>query len=366
MAQEPLPVTVVIPAYRRPDMVERAIRSVLRQHRTAAEILVVDDCSGDETGARATSLGARVITHEQNLGEGGARNTGLAKASHDWVALLDSDDEWLPCHLETVWNARNGHVLVGSAALVTGHVPARRVYGWSGTRPFVLRGPADVAVPENKLQPSAVLLLRQSALDLGGFRTGMPRAADLDMWVRMLERGTGLAIPRVTALYHVHPEQVSIDAAPMRAAYKAVIETYANRPWCNRVVRDRQAGVLAWDDARAAWAQGAPAAATGFSLARRLATPQRLAGLALLLTGRLRSRRLAARFTASGEPSSAILPGVDVDPLPNSAIDLRRDSRLRAVAQLVRRPPARILVRGHVDALLARALGSEPVWPPYD
>src|SRR4051794_32304698 len=101
MADEPLPVSVVIPAYRRPGMVERALRSVLAQTRRPAEVIVVDDASGDDTGARAAALGARVITHERNSGRGATRNRGIAAASQDWIALLDCDDEWLPRHLET-------------------------------------------------------------------------------------------------------------------------------------------------------------------------------------------------------------------------------------------------------------------------
>src|SRR5438128_2609983 len=146
MGSEPLPVAVVIPAYRRADMVERALRSVNAQTRRADEVIVVDDASGDDTGERAARLGARVITHERNQGEGAAHNTGIEAASHEWIALLHSDDEWLPQHLETVWSARDSHAVVSTAVLVIGGPPEdQRVYGWAGRRPRVIRGPADVA-----------------------------------------------------------------------------------------------------------------------------------------------------------------------------------------------------------------------------
>jgi glycosyltransferase involved in cell wall biosynthesis len=293
-----LPVTVVIPAYRRPDMVARAVESVLRQTRPPAEIIVVDDASGDDTGARAASLGARVIEHERNQGEGGARNTGLRLAEHDWVALLDCDDEWLPSHLETLWPARDGHVLVGSAALSTSGDPRdRRVYGWAGRRTRVLKSPPDVAVPENNLVPSAVMLRREPALEAGGFRP-LRRAADLDLWLRLLERGTGAAIPRVTALYHVHPGQVSTDQRLMDDAHRAVLDSHADRTWCTRALLRRHEGVVAWDSARAAWAAGERPVATGAALARRIAHPQRAIGVAQLLAGRYMRRRLAARTAA--------------------------------------------------------------------
>lgn len=292
---DPLPVTAVIPAYRRPDMVERAVRSVVAQERPPAEVIVVDDASGDETGARAEQLGARVITHEQNRGEGGARNTGLAAASHEWVALLDCDDEWLPAHLATLWPARAGHVLVGSAALTVGGPPGdRRVFGWAGRRACVMKAPPDVAVPENKLVPSAVMLRRDAALDAGGFGD-RERAADLDMWLRMLERGTGVAIPRVTALYHVHSGQVSTDQRLMDEAHRDVLDAHCERPWCTPALLRRHEGVVAWDAARAALANGDPRLRTGAALARRLAHPQRAGGVAQLLATRFMRRRLAAR-----------------------------------------------------------------------
>ena len=293
--EEPLPVSVVIPAYRRPDLVERAIRSVRAQTARPAEVIVVDDASGDETGPRAEQLGARVVTHERNRGEGAARNSGFDAAGNEWVALLDCDDEWLPDHLETLWAARDGHVLVGSAILGRGSgAKVGRVYGWTGRRPRVLRGPADVAVPDTKLTSSSVLVRREAALRAGGFRD-RERAADLDMWLRLLEQGTALAIPRVTALYHVHEEQVSADPRLMHESHKSVLDEHAEAPWCTPALRHRHEGVLAWDQARAAWARGEPRAATALGLARRLAHPQRVMGVAELLAGRVSRRRAAAR-----------------------------------------------------------------------
>src|SRR4051794_22007935 len=117
MASYSLPVAVVIPAYRCEATIERAVRSALAQRPAPAEVIVVDDASGDRSGELAAALGARVLTHERNQGEGAARNTGLNAAREPWVALLDADDEWLPGHLETLWRARGPHVLVGSATL---------------------------------------------------------------------------------------------------------------------------------------------------------------------------------------------------------------------------------------------------------
>jgi hypothetical protein len=346
-------------------MVERAIRSVRAQRAPATEVIVVDDASDDDTGERAAAHGAQVITHKRNMGEGASRNTGLRAAGTEWVALLDSDDEWLPTHLETVWADRDGHVLVGSAMLVTGGEGVdHRVQGWTGTRPRVLNGPADVALPENKLPASAVLVRREAVLDAGGFRD-LRRASDLDMWVRVLEGGSGVAIPRVTALYHVHPDQVSTDARQMHEAHRAVIAAHADRAWCTRRLQLRSEGVIAWDAARGAWAAGAPRMRTAIALGTKLARPQRAAAVVQLLAGRFRARRLATRFRPGGGPSTAILPGAVVDSAPPQAvIDLRDRSVMGALLYLARRPAARALVRGRALGLAVRALGVQPVRPP--
>jgi hypothetical protein len=295
MPLESLPVTVVVPAYRRPGMVERAIRSVQAQQRQPSELIVVDDASGDDTGARAEALGAKVITHEQNRGEGEARNTGIEAAENEWVALLDSDDEWLPAHLATLWDARASHALVGSAMLGVGpEVRSYRVYGWSGRQPLELTHPEDVAVPENKLPPSAVLIRRDAVLEAGGFRN-LPRAADLDMWLRVLERHSALAIPRVTGLYHLHAGQASIQPKLMQEAHQAVLDASANRGWCTAKIRRQHEGVVAWDTARADLADGGPTAAPLLHLVRQLADPWRAVGVIELLAGRFRGRRLATR-----------------------------------------------------------------------
>ncbi len=95
-------VSVVMPAYNRADTVRRAAESVLAQSFGDLELIVVDDGSTDGTGDAVRAIDPRVVvvTHARNQGMTPARNTGLARARGDYVAFLDSDDEWLPHHLE--------------------------------------------------------------------------------------------------------------------------------------------------------------------------------------------------------------------------------------------------------------------------
>ncbi len=288
-----LPVSVVIPAYNRPKMVRRAVQSVAAQTVAPREVIVVDDCSTDATGAVAAELGARVVRHEVNRGEGATRNTGLEQATQPWVALLDSDDEWLPEHLRTLWALRGDHVLVSTSCIgLDPESPARRVYGVPGPRPLRLRTPARLAHPDNCVPPSAALLRRDVALRAGAFDTTLERCADLELWLRMLEHGSGVAAPDVTAVYHLHAGQVSADGAAMQRAHRAVLERHAARPWCTTGVRRRFEGLMAWDALRAGG--GSSSAARAF--ARELRDPRRALGVAIALAWRARLRRRGARL----------------------------------------------------------------------
>ena len=98
---EPGLVSVVIPTYNRAYIVGRTIESVLAQTYSPVEILVIDDGSTDDTPAVVGRFGDRVrYIRQPNGGVAVARNHGFAEARGEFVALLDSDDEWLPWKLE--------------------------------------------------------------------------------------------------------------------------------------------------------------------------------------------------------------------------------------------------------------------------
>ena len=92
-------VSVIIPAYNREQTIGRAIRSVLNQTFQDFEIIVVDDGSTDGAKAVVDGFGdprIRYLHHERNRGAAAARNTGIRAARGEYLAFLDSDDEWLP------------------------------------------------------------------------------------------------------------------------------------------------------------------------------------------------------------------------------------------------------------------------------
>jgi glycosyltransferase involved in cell wall biosynthesis len=89
-------VSVVIPTYNRSAKVLKGIESVLTQTFLDLEVIVVDDGSEDDTGkVLAEHFGSRIrYYYHTNQGASAARNKGIAEARGEWIAFLDSDDEW--------------------------------------------------------------------------------------------------------------------------------------------------------------------------------------------------------------------------------------------------------------------------------
>ena len=355
-----MPVSVVIPAYNRPDMVVRAVRSALEQRPTPpTEVIVVDDCSTDGTGEAAARAGARVVRHEVNLGEGAARNTGIAHAREPWVALLDSDDEWLPDLLATLWPLRDGHVLVGGASLNCPPEPRPGRYaGVLARRPVVLRSPGVLIYPENFVAASGTMVRRDAIRAVGGYRPHLKGGADMDLWIRVLEQGTGLIVPRLVVVYHVHAGQVTADTSLMAAAHSAVARSYSDRPWWREAMLERWLGAAGYDAARRDWAAGRRRSALS-RVAEVLRSPTRTLGAGGILIRRVRLRRRSGMIDRQGRPTVAVLPGV-AGPVAD-ARDLRDMSSAAALAELALRPAHRAVVSSWRQGLVARLLGVRQV-----
>ena len=97
-------VSVIMPSYNTANFIAESIRSVIAQTYPNWELIIVDDCSRDETDAVVAPFLAdnriRYLKNEKNGGAAVSRNRALREAKGKWVAFLDSDDLWLPEKLE--------------------------------------------------------------------------------------------------------------------------------------------------------------------------------------------------------------------------------------------------------------------------
>jgi glycosyltransferase involved in cell wall biosynthesis len=355
-----LPVAVVIPAYNRAALLPRAIASVGAQRPyRPREIIVVDDASEDETAAVAAKLGARVVRHQVNLGPAAARNTGFAATDAPWLMQLDSDDEWLPHCLATLWALREGQVLV-SGGSIGRHASGRAWYnGAQGSKPRVLKSPADLAFPDNFIASSAVLLRASCVHAVGGYRADLRYAEDLELWLRLLELGTGMATPIAVSLYHSHSSQATSVREHVQSGHARVLAMSVDRAWWRASLGTRWSAVPQWDAFRRLLGQRRFLTAAHHAVIL-LRHPQRLWGLACLLRYRVRGRRRSARMTLEGLPSVAVLPGATAEAC-RVDLDLSGTALPVALLKLIVRPTELAVVgrRWHIPLLAALGIRAE-------
>ena len=123
------PVSVVVPCYRCAATIERAVASIAAQTLLPAEVLLVDDASGDETLAVLNILQARhgewlrVLAFESNRGAASARNAGWDAAHHPFIAFLDADDAWHRRKIEIQYSYMHAHPEVALSGHLCRQVP---------------------------------------------------------------------------------------------------------------------------------------------------------------------------------------------------------------------------------------------------
>lgn len=182
-------VSVVIPSYNSGRFVTEAVDSVLAQRRPAAEVLVVDDGSTDDTRQRLAGYGAPVrYLYQENQGVSAARNLGVRAASGDLIAFLDADDVWHRRKLEeqlAVLGRRPDIALLGSDT-----------FAWpAGQTPIVDEEPGGAVetVPWRRLAvknyfTTSSIVVRRSALERAGpFDPKLQGPEDYDLWLRVAE-----------------------------------------------------------------------------------------------------------------------------------------------------------------------------------
>ncbi len=179
-------ISVIIPAWNRADRLVSALESVYAQNNAPHEVIVVDDGSTDNTHevVRRQFVDVRYL-YQENRGVSSARNTGIRAADGDWIALLDSDDCWLPhklerqqlllranphakiCHSNEIW-IRNGK-----------RVNPMKKHAKRGGYIF------KHCLPLCVISPSSVIIRRDIFNEAGLFDESLPACEDYDLWLRL-------------------------------------------------------------------------------------------------------------------------------------------------------------------------------------
>ncbi len=179
-------ISVIIPTYNRKHTLQRAIDSVLSQTFKPYEIIIVDDGSKDGTKEWLLQNYPSVqYIHQPNNGVSSARNKGIQISQGSWIALLDSDDEWMPekleyqsrfievnkdssfCHTNEIW-IRNG--------VRVNQMKKHKKYGGD-----IFKHCLDIC----RISPSSSIINKDVFEEVGAFDESLTVCEDYELWLRV-------------------------------------------------------------------------------------------------------------------------------------------------------------------------------------
>ena len=207
-------ISVIIPTFNRAGVILKALGSVLAQKGASFEVVIVDDGSTDETRVLIQDVSRETpkvqYLFQPNQGPSAARNLGILRASSEFIAFLDSDDEWLPgklraqldffernpdfliCQTEEIWVRRGERVN-----------PMKKHKKFGG---FIF----EKCLPLSIVSPSCVMMKRKFFDQVGFFDETLPACEDYDLWLRTSARFPIGLIPKPYVVkYGGHADQRS-------------------------------------------------------------------------------------------------------------------------------------------------------------
>lgn len=205
-------VSIILPTFNRADWIRGALDSVFAQTWSNWELVIINDGSTDSTkGVVEEYEDPRIVYLEQeNQGVSAARNYGISKCSGDVIALLDSDDEWLPHKLEKQMKYMQAHdyaicqtdeIWIRNGKRVNQKKKYGKPEGWFFEESVVMC----------LISPSCTIFSRSVWDKIGPFDVHMPSCEDYDLWLRAcLHYPVGLLREKLTIKHGGRQDQLSV------------------------------------------------------------------------------------------------------------------------------------------------------------
>jgi glycosyltransferase involved in cell wall biosynthesis len=208
--------SVVIPAYQAAAWVGDAVASALDQTLPAKEVIVCDDGSTDDIDSALAPYRERiVVVRQENRGLPAAKNAAAARATGDFVAILDADDVYLPGRLEAMARLAAEQpeldILATDVLLERDGEPAGR---FTEGNPFPPVEEQRTAILERSFIWSGSAVRRSRLLEVGGFDESVDCADDWDCWRRLIFTGSRVGmVDEPLARYRLHAASMTADRA---------------------------------------------------------------------------------------------------------------------------------------------------------
>jgi len=233
-------ISVVIPLYNAEKYITATLDSLIAQTYPIDEILVVDDCGPDNSAkvvkeySKAHSI-VRLINQSHNQGGSAARNRGLQEARNKWVLMMDADDTIHPdllkrqvdllqqykdelptpvcVHPAYVQTDADGNILDNSEYRGQ-QIPFNETFGSLLVRNYIIT-------------PSGLLLNRDAALEIGGYKTNFFVSEDAEFILRLSRKGTFVYLDETYVYFRRHPMSITSDLKKASQAGKAILDVYS-------------------------------------------------------------------------------------------------------------------------------------------
>ena len=211
MNKQFISLSVVVPTFNRAGIINRAINSVLSQTFKADEIIIVDDGSTDSTREIITQNFPMVkYFWQKNRGVSSARNFGVKIAKGDWIAFLDSDDEWAPQKLMNQMKALSENpvlkICYTNETWIRNGVQVNQKKKHAKHGGYIFR----FCLPLCLISPSSVIIHRSIFEEVGLFDETLLVCEDYDLWLRICSRWPVLYLDEpLIVKYGGHDDQLS-------------------------------------------------------------------------------------------------------------------------------------------------------------
>jgi len=219
-------ISVMIGVYNAAPYLGEAIDSVLAQSYRPLELIVVDDGSDDGSADVARSYGdALTFAHQENAGNGAARNHAVRLASGALYAFLDADDRFVADKLELQFAALESDPALD---VVFGHVREFVSPELSEEQRATVRPPAPQPLPWTA--PNLMLIRRESFARVGPFAEDVKVGVTVDWYARAVEAGLRSAmLPEVVLERRLHLANNGLRERDSRQQYLHVLKAALDR-----------------------------------------------------------------------------------------------------------------------------------------
>ncbi len=222
-------VSIIIPTYNRATLLKRAVSSVLQQTFTDYELIVVDDCSDDDTEHLISIINDHRIIYlklKSRVGAAAARNIGIKSARGQYIAFLDSDDEYLHNKLEL--QIYKFQEVPGNVGIIYCgyYIVYESDHYHEVVTPEYKGNLFDILLKHNRIGSPTPLVRKECFDSCGLFDESLPSCQDWDMWLRISTKYDFDFANEPLAKAHNHGNQISTNIDSKILSREKLLEKY--------------------------------------------------------------------------------------------------------------------------------------------